>query len=624
MSKASFNGTAMTIDKGPSPIDLSGYYAGTEDSAIQTDKDASLAAAAKFEADYKGRVAQLTADELAEAYQKLDNLWALAAKPIVYASFLTSMDTQDKAAEGLNSQVRDFSTKVTNSLTFFTLELSKIDQALLDKMVGQSAKLARYKPAIDKAVKNQPYLLTEPEEKILTILNNTGGAAWSRYMTQLLGQAKFSYEGIEKGLEEVLALTGSPDREVRRKSLESVIAGLNALSFHTTFITNTLAKDKQQTDELRKYPAMVSARNIGNNIEDEVVDALNASVTSNYSRLSHKYYALKAAYMGLDQLEPWDRNAPVTKDDDVIGFGDAAKIVCDTYQKFSPRIGEIARMFFDNHWIDAIQRPNKKGGAFAQSGSVLAHPIQFINWLGKRRDVYTLAHETGHNIHQYLAAKNTKSQILSNTPLTLAETASVFGEKLLFEHMLSEEKDPSKRVAMLFGKVDDMTNTVVRQIAFYNFELAVHGKIRDENRPLKTEEINALFVKTQQDALGSAVKVDERSGPLWSYVTHFTSTPFYVYAYAFGDCLVNALYRQYENATDKEKFVQDYTALLEAGGTLHHSDALKPFGIDLKDPSFWDKGMDVFAEMINKLEQAIAEEQAFKLKASPDPAPKPA
>lgn len=622
MSKELFEKAAETPAlKGPFPIDLTGYYAGPNDPAIQADQDKALAAIKDFEKKHKGNLAGLTADQLAAAYQEMDSIWALAVKPAVYSSFLTSMNTKDETAKQLQSKVRDFLTDFSTSSMFFDLELAKIDHENLDKMMSDSPALSRYRPAIEKAIKDQPYMLTEAEEKIMTVLNNTGGSAWSRYMNELLGQARFSYEDNEIGLEEILTLMSSPDRMVRQKAFEGTTEGLIRISFHTTFIFNTIVKDKQQKDELRHYPGMVTSRNLGNNVEDEVIDALNASVTGNYARLSHKYYTLKAAYMGLDKLEPWDRNAPVTQDADKIEFDDAADIVCQSYAQFSPLMGQIARKFFDNHWIDAIQRDGKKGGAFAQSGSVSAHPIQFINWYGKRRDLFTLAHETGHNIHQYLANESTRSQILTSTPLTLAETASVFGEKVVFETMLAKETDPSKRVAMLFAKADDMMNTVIRQIAFYNFELGLHGKIRDEKRPLTTEDINQIFVKTQQDALGEAIQVDDRSGILWSYVTHFTSTPFYVYAYAFGDCLVNALYRQYEAAPDKTKFAQDYVDLLKAGGTKHHSDALKPFGIDLKDSSFWDKGMDVFAEVLTRLEQAIAEEKALKtVPSSPTPA----
>jgi oligoendopeptidase F len=612
MSKKKSFAAAARNDAAP-PIDLSDYYAGPADPAIDADMRAIRAATENFAAKYRGQVAALTPDELAEAYELSDRISLLDDKLGSYSAFLSSMDTANDDFKALEAKVTEFGTEMSNLTVFFGLELAEIDSEKLERDFTLSPALARYAPVIRRSLAFRPHQLSEPEEKILGIASNTGSTAWRRFYEQLLGQATFPFGQRKRlGQAEILNLLSDPDRAIRQKAFDGFTKGLKGLAFQMTFVTNTLAQDKDARDKLRHYTSAESARNLSNNIEDEVVGALNKSVTSNYHRLSHRFYALKAQRLGLGQLEPWDRNAPVVKDQDNMSFAEARQVVIDTYTDFSPEAGAIAKEFFDKRWIDATQRPNKRDGAFAMPGPVDIHPLMFINWKNSRRDLYTLAHEMGHNIHQYLAAKHTKSNMLASTPLTLAETASVFGEKLVFERLLAAEKDPSKRVAMLFGKLDDMVNTVVRQIAFYNFELEVHNGLRREGRPLKTGELNAAFIKTQQAALGPAVKIDDRSGLMWSYIPHFINSPFYVYAYAFGDCLVNALYKKYEEAPDKADFVQKYTQLLKDGGTRHHTEALAPFGIDLKDSAFWDKGMDVFAEMIDRLEQAMAEEAALK------------
>ena len=388
-----------------------------------------------------------------------------------------------------------------------------------------------------------------------------------------------------------------PDAKIRETAANALAATLGANQRLFALITNTLAKDKETSDRWRKFSDVADSRHFANRVEPEVVEALVAAVTDAYPRLSHRYYALKARWFGKTQLDHWDRNAPLPNAPRrVYKWETARDMVLDAYGAFSPRMGDIARRFFDEGWIDAPVRPGKAPGAFAHPTTPSSHPYILVNFLGKARDVTTLAHELGHGVHQVLAGVN--GPLMAPTPLTLAETASVFGEMLTFRSMLATITDTTERKAMLASKVEDMLNTVVRQIAFYKFERAIHLERR--NGELTTEQISQLWMNMQSESLGPAIALRPGYETYWAYIGHFIHSPFYVYAYAFGDCLVNSLYGVYERSSDG--FAERYLAMLAAGGSKSYSELLAPFGLDAKDPGFWTIGLSVIERMIDELE----------------------
>ncbi|OYV36431.1 MAG: oligoendopeptidase F [Acidocella sp. 20-61-6] len=445
----------------------------------------------------------------------------------------------------------------------------------------------------------RPHQLSDELEKLLHEKEVTGHAAWSRLFDETTAGMRLEVKGEELTLSAALNKLSDPDRAVREAAGKAVGAAMAGREKLFALITNTLAKDKEIIDQWRKYPTPASYRNRANMVEDEVVDALNDAVTSSYGRLAHRYYALKAKWLGLEKLEYWDRNAPLPGDDDrQIGWPEAQARVLDAYGKFSPELAATIRPFFEKDWIDAALRPGKSGGAFAHPTVPSAHPYVLMNYHGRARDVMTLAHELGHGAHQVLAAG--QGYLMSGTPLTLAETASVFGEMLTFRALLDAETEPKRRRIMLAQKVEDMLNTVVRQIAFYQFERRIHDERRQGE--LLPERIGEIWLAVQRESLGPAFHFAEEYRLFWAYVPHFVHSPFYVYAYAFGDCLVNALYAVFTESGDQAEFAQKYLAMLRAGGTLRHRELLAPFGLDASDPGFWQKGLDVIAGFIDELE----------------------
>lgn len=615
MTKENFKAAAQ-VEEIPA-VNLDAYYKGWDDPQFQADIDKRAQDVKDFNAKYKGKLATLTPDELAECFETLDQMFDLGARIGVFVSYNFSMNSTDPVNKKWLETYQSAATENDSYMKFFDIELCEIEREKLESAMDASPRLNRYRPSILRKLDGKPFRLTEAEEKIMSVKSLTSSQGWIQYFKEVAAASTYRLDGKTMGREEVLTQMSSPDRALRERAYKAFARGLKRDLSHNTRVTNMLALDKWQEDKLRGYPTPVSEMNKYNNIEDEVVEALNTAITNGYGRMSHRYYAAKADYLGLPKLKPWDRNAPLTTTgDDTMSYAEARDITLQTYHEFSPVTGAIAQEFFDNNWIDARLRKGKAGGAFAQGGAVSRHPLMFLNWTGSRRDLYTMAHEMGHNIHQRLANQSTQSQILTSTPLTLAETASVFGEKLVFEKMLAAETDPTKRVEMIGGKLDDMMNTVVRQIAFFNFELGVHNGYREKGSSLTSDELNKIFTDTQKAALGDAVELDKDNGMFWSYIPHFIKTPFYVYAYAFGDCLVNALYAQYEATADKDKFKQDYIDLLKAGGTKHHSEALKPFGIDLRDPAFWEKGVGLVEDMVIRFEEAVAEQRALAAKPS--------
>ncbi len=582
--------------------DLTDLYPAIESPELKRDLDRAAAEAAGFERAWKGKLADEVAkgaeSRLGEAVEAYEGLEELMGRIVSYAGLLYAGDTSDPKRAKLYGDVQEKLTDASAHLIFFTLELNKIDDAAIEAALEADARLAHYRPWVLDIRRDKPYELEDRIEQLFHEKSVTGRGAWNRLFDETLTGLRFTVDGEELALEQTLNLLQDADGEKRRRAAEALAEtfGKNLRTF--TLITNTLAKDKEISDRWRGFEDIADSRHLANRVERPVVDALAEAVRTAYPKLSHRYYAMKAKWLGMEVLNHWDRNAPLPETPQaVIGWEEAQKTVLDAYAAFDPRMAEIAGRFFDRNWIDAPVRPGKSPGAFAHPTVPSAHPYLLLNYLGKPRDVMTLAHEMGHGIHQVLAAK--QGALMAPTPLTLAETASVFGEMLTFRSLLDRTTEKRERKAMLAQKVEDMLNTVVRQIAFYEFERKVHSRRRSDGE-LTSEQIGELWLEAQNECLGSSVKLREGYETFWAYVPHFIHSPFYVYAYAFGDCLVNSLFAVYQQAP--EGFQEKYFAMLEAGGTKHHSELLAPFGLDASDPDFWSKGLSVIEGLIDELE----------------------
>jgi oligoendopeptidase F len=552
-----------------------------------------------FAAARKGRSAELLAqggDALADAIRDYEALQDLMGRLMSYASLVYAGDTSDPAKAKFYGDAQERVTEIAGDLLFFELELNRLDDSALDAAMAGGA-LAHYRPWLEDIRKEKPHQLADEIEQLFLEKSVTAAGAWNRLFDETVSSLRFELDGEALTLEPTLARMSDPD-EAKREAAAHALAktfGANLRVF--TLILNTLAKDKEISDRWRKFQDIADSRHLANRVEREVVDALAQAVTESYPRLSHRYYALKARWFGKDKLAHWDRNAPLPRAATrIFSWEQARDTVLGAYAGFSPQMANIARRFFDEGWIDAPVRPGKSPGAFAHPTTPSAHPYVLVNYLGKPRDVMTLAHELGHGVHQVLAAPN--GALMAPTPLTLAETASVFGEMLTFRALLASAADPAERKAMLASKVEDMLNTVVRQIAFYKFERLIHTERRKGE--LTSEQISAFWMSVQSESLGPAIDLGPGYETFWTYIGHFIHSPFYVYAYAFGDCLVNSLYGVYENA--HEGFVERYFALLSAGGSKPYGELLAPFGLDAKDPKFWSIGLGLVERMITELE----------------------
>ncbi|MDO9524412.1 MAG: M3 family oligoendopeptidase, partial [Gemmobacter sp.] len=507
-------------------------------------------------------------------------------------------NTMDSERAKFMADCQDHVTTATTPLVFFSLEFNRLDEAHLAGLLSQNADLARYKPVFDRMRAMRPHQLSDELERFLHDQSTVGSAAWNRLFDETMAGLTFTVAGEDGlNLESTLNLLTDTDRTKREAAARALAAEFDKHIKLFSRVHNTLAKEKEIEDRWRKMPTPQHGRHLSNHVEPEVVEALRNAVVAAYPKLSHRYYRLKAKWMGLDKLQVWDRNAPLPMDTPkTVDWPTARKTVTDAYAAFDPRMADLAEPFFTRGWIDAGVKPGKAPGAFAHPTVTNVHPYVMLNYLGKPRDVMTLAHELGHGVHQVLAAG--QGELLSSTPLTLAETASVFGEMLTFRALLDQAKTPAERKILLAGKVEDMINTVVRQIAFYDFECKLHAA-RGEGE-LTPDDINALWMSVQAQSLGDAFEYMDGYETFWAYVPHFVHSPFYVYAYAFGDGLVNALYAVY--ASGLPGFQDKYFDMLKAGGSMHHKDLLAPFGLDLSDPAFWDKGLSMIAGFIDELE----------------------
>ena len=578
---------------------LEHLYPAAESPKFVADLARAAEEAKSFAAARRGRLAELLAkggDVLVGVIREYEALQDLMGRLMSYASLTYAGDTTDPARAKFYGDAQERVTKIAGELLFFELELNRLDDAALATSMA-SGPLAHYRPWLEDIRKEKPHQLADDIEQLFLEKSVTGVAAWNRLFDETVASLRFVVDGESLTLEPTLARLSDADESKREAAAQALATTFAANLRVFTLIMNTLAKDKEISDRWRKFADIADSRHLANRVEREVVEALVEAVTQSYPRLSHRYYALKARWFGKAKLAHWDRNAPLPKASTRIFSWDQARdTVLGAYAGFSPRMADIARRFFDEGWIDASVRPGKAPGAFAHPTTPSAHPYVLVNYLGKPRDVMTLAHELGHGVHQVLAAPN--GALMAPTPLTLAETASVFGEMLTFRALIASATDPAERRSMLASKVEDMLNTVVRQIAFYKFERLIHTERRKGE--LTAEQISAHWMNVQSESLGPAIDLGQGYETFWTYIGHFIHSPFYVYAYAFGDCLVNSLYGVYERAN--EGFVERYFALLAAGGSKPYGELLAPFGLDAKDPKFWSIGLSLIERMIDELE----------------------
>ena len=580
---------------------LDDLYPGLESPELKWDLENAENRCAAFEADFKGRlqamaVGQGAGQALAEAVKRYEALEDRLGRLISYASLVYAGNSTDPVRAKFYGDVQERITAASLHLLFFTLELNRVDDEKLEAAMLDPA-LGHYRPWIEDVRKEKPYQLEDRVEELFHEKSITGYSAWNRQYDESVAGLRFRIDGKSLSIEPALNLLQDADEKKRKAAAKALAKTFKENLRPFTLITNTLAKDKEISDRWRGFKDVADARHLSNRVEPQVVEALVSAVRAAYPRLSHRYYALKAKWFGKKSLPFWDRNAPLPKvAQRTIPWSDARSTVLTAYGAFSPTMAEIAGRFFERNWIDAPVREGKQPGAFAHPTVPSAHPYVLLNYQGKPRDVMTLAHELGHGVHQVLAAPN--GPLMAPTPLTLAETASVFGEMLTFKKLLAQTTDKKQRKAMLAAKVEDMINTVVRQIAFYSFERKVHLERR--NGELTSDKICELWMSVQSESLGPAIELKAGYETFWSYIPHFIHSPFYVYAYAFGDCLVNSLYAVYEKSASG--FAERYLAMLAAGGTKHHSELLAPFGLNARDPKFWDGGLNVIAGLIDELD----------------------
>jgi oligoendopeptidase F len=582
--------------------DLTDLYSGIDAPELAADMARASAEAIAFEARWKGKLAAEAAapetGHLGRAMRDFEALEELVGRIVSYAGLVYAGDTSDPRRAKLYGDVQEKMTDASSHLLFFSLELNLVDDAVIQNALDRDPGFGHYRPWVLDLRMDKPYQLEDRVEQLFHEKSVTGRGAWNRLFDETMTDLRFTIDGEELSLEPALNRLQHPDGAVRQQASESLAATFKENLRTFTLITNTLSKDKEISDRWRGFKDIADSRHLANRVERDVVDAMVEAVRDAYPRLSHRYYAMKAGWLGMETMNHWDRNAPLPETPQAtIGWDEARDTVLTAYQQFSPDMAEIARTFFDRRWIDAPVRPGKAPGAFAHPTVPSAHPYVLLNYMGKPRDVMTLAHELGHGVHQVLAGG--QGALMASTPLTLAETASVFGEMLTFRSLLDKTTDRRERKAMLAQKVEDMINTVVRQVAFYEFERKVHTERRKGE--LTSDQLGQFWLEVQAESLGPAIVLREGYETFWTYVPHFIHSPFYVYAYAFGDCLVNSLYAVYQNA--ERGFQDKYFDMLRAGGTKHHSELLKPFGLDASDPKFWQKGLSVIGELIDELER---------------------
>ena len=577
--------------------DLSDLYPAPDSPVLEADLVAAGQAARTFEQAYRGKLAEIGGTAFGEAIAEYERISEIIYRAMSYASLLYSGDVSDSERGRFYQGMQERVTEISIHTLFFTLEINRLEESCLTAKL-ETPKAAHYASWLRDVRVFRPHQLSDELEKMLHELHVVGTAAWNRLFDETMARLRFPLDDKSLTSAEVLNLMSDTDSGTRKAAAKSLgkVLGENAPLF--ALITNTLAKEKEIDDKWRHYARPQSFRNLSNQVEDHVVDALVAAVKGCFGPLSHRYYALKAKWFGVDALDYWDRNAPLPDDDDrKYSWAEARDTVLGAYEAFSPEMAAVGRRFFDNNWIDAPVRPGKSPGAFAHPTVPSVHPYLLVNFQGKTRDVMTLAHELGHGVHQVLAGG--QGPLMADTPLTLAETASVFGEMLTFRALLEREDSPKSRRIMLASKVEDMLNTLVRQVAFYEFESLLHEERRSGE--LSPDRIGELWMRVQSESLGPALRFHDEYKHFWTYIPHFVHSPFYVYAYAFGDCLVNSLYSVHAKGNVPD-FPAKYLSMLRAGGTLRHKELLAPFGLDAGNPDFWRQGLEVVIGFIDELE----------------------
>jgi oligoendopeptidase F len=576
--------------------DLSDLYKSPEDPKLKEDKKDLLEEADKFAEKYHGRISALSASEFSDALRAYESLIQRAGKIGSYSHLIWSTNTEDAKLGKLLQEANELGSELSQKLVFFDVEWMKVDDDRAEELIN-SKELFPWKHYLRVSRMYKDHTLSEDAEQVMSAKSVTGRSAWNRYFDETLGAARFELDGEEMTEQQVLSKLHSPDRELRKRAHESLTETFTELSRSLTFIFNTLLADKHTNDKLRGYDSWISSRNLSNQTDSETVEALITAVTGRYE-LVQRYYKLKKKLLGVDEMFDYDRYAPIAKNRETIKWDRAKSMVLEAYGDFHPRMKSIATEFFDKKWIDAAIRPGKRGGAYSASTVTNVHPYVFMNFDGQLRDVQTLAHELGHGVHQYLSRK--QGELQSSTPLTTAETASVFGEMLVFNKLMNNIDDPKEKLALLVSKIDDTIATVFRQISMNRFEDRIHTARREEGE-LTTEDFSRHWVETQNDLYGKSVTITDEYKLWWCYIPHFLHTPGYVYAYAFGELLVLALYDAYKN--QKNGFSDRYIELLEAGGSDWPHNIVGKMDIDIRDAEFWNRGLDLFESMIDQAEE---------------------
>jgi oligoendopeptidase F len=582
--------------------DLTDLYPAPDAPQVEKDFKKAEKKTNEFVKNYGKAFPKISGAKLAQALKDYEVLQDILGKLSSYADLLYSGDMGDAANAQFYQNTKERLNDITTELLFFTLAINRLGDKEFKAKLKTSKELRHYEPWLRDVRSFKPHQLSDELEQLLHEKHITS-AAWSRLFDESIARMRFKVGKDTLTSAEALDLLSHPDGKKRQAAAQAIGAEFEKHKDHYALITNTLAKDKAIEDDWRGFEQPISSRNLSNQVEDEVVDALLTAVRARYKDLAHRYYRWKAKQFGQKSLDYWDRNAPLPGgDEQKYGWNEAKSLVLEAYAAFSPTLAKVGQQFFDKNWIDAPTRPGKSPGAFAHPTVPSAHPYLLLNFQGKTRDVMTLAHELGHGVHQVLSAE--QGALMADTPLTLAETASVFGEMLTFQEILRREKKAERRTRLIASKVEDMLNTVVRQIAFCTFELRVHAARRAGE--LTAAQIGEIWMDVQKESLGPAIKFQPEYNHYWMYIPHFIHSPFYVYAYAFGDCLVNSLYAEYSKAVGQgakqgQAFEAKYIEMLKAGGTLRHKQLLKPFGLNAAKPDFWDQGLDVIASYIGQL-----------------------
>lgn len=592
----------MLIDKKNNDVlprwDLTDFYENYKSNKLKEDLFKIENQINSFTSKYEGKVKHLLGEDLYIAISEYEKISELMGKVSSYSYLLYSTNLNNNEILAFFQNISESMNSLSKRLLFFQLEINDIKAEMMEKLI-QHNDLKRYKPWLDKLRSFKEYNLSEKEEKILHEKSITSNDYWVKLYDTTISTIRFPYKNKELTYSEIAQKASDMDEKIRKEAYFSITSTLNKNIELFTLLTNALAKDKAIDDSIRKAPSITTFRNLSNQVEDEVVNALVSTVKANYGNLAQRYYLMKAKLLKKEKIDPWDRNAPLPNSSSkYIPWEKAKEIVLRSYSRFSPEFAELARKFFDNNWVDAQVYEGKTPGAYSHSTVPSVHPYILINYQGKEKDVMTLAHEIGHGVHQLLAAK--VGGLMASTPLILAETASLFGEQLVFEYLMGVESDAKKRKLMLANKIEDSLNAIVRQIAFYEFEFRVHTARKQGE--LTSKQISNIWNDVNKECFGKSANFREESGSIWAAVPHFIHSPFYVYAYAFGNCSVNSLYELYrqDQVTD---FVPKYLDLLSAGGTKKHKELFAPFGLNANDSSFWQKGLDVVNKMIDKLEE---------------------